>query len=273
MRGAPWWNSILSSLQFDSYYTPFLNNVIKQYSLDGLDLDIEEPVDLQVPLRLLQRLYSDLGPEFILTMAPVASALASTDDDGLSDFSYFDLDSQAVVSGTSTKLVSWYNTQFYSGFGDAGSPGTYQSIIEAGWDPSRIVMGVLDSSNDGSGFVDLSALESTIQQLRAQYPTFGGVDGWEYFDAGSSDGLSQPWQWDQTIGNSLFGGMSETAILAARDAKNVSIKDPSRPPTPFSHEIIRSLQVDTGVGWFSALRALNMTSGDPVKARGLLSRT
>ena len=205
-------------------------------------------------------------------MAPVASALASSDNDGLSQFSYFDLDSQALVPGTSTKLVSWYNTQFYSGFGDASSPGTYQSIIGAGWDPSRIVMGVLDSSNDGSGFVDLSSLQSTIQQLRAQYSTFGGVDGWEYFNAGSSDGLGQPWQWDQAIGNSLFGAASNIAILAARDVKPVSIEDLPLPPTPFSHESIVSIQADTGAGWFGAVRALNLTSGDPVKAKALLLR-
>ena len=240
-----------------------------------MDLDIEEPVDLQVPLRLLQRLNTDLGPDFLLTMAPVASALASTDDDGLSDFSYFDLDSQAVVAGTTTKLVSWYNTQFYSGFGDASSPGTYQSIIGAGWDPSRIVMGVLDSSNDGSGFVGLSDLESTVQQLRAQYPTFGGVDGWEYFNAGSSDGLSQPWQWDQAIANSLFGSVSESAMLAARSRdgkKTVSIEDLPLPETPFSREAIRAAQVGTGAGWYGAVRALNMTSGDLGRARGLLLR-
>ena len=244
--------------------------MIKKYNLDGLDLDIEESVDVSVPLRLLNRLYSDLGSDFLLTMAPVASALASSNGGDLSGFSYFDLDSQATVSGTSTKLVSWYNTQFYSGFGDSSSTGTYQSIIGQGWDPSRVVMGVLDSSGDGSGFVGINTLKSTIQQLRAMYSNFGGIDGWEYWDAGSSDGLSQPYQWVQTIGQALTGALPSSALVKVRDAKTVPLEELPVPENPYPTHMIDSLQKEMGAGWYQAVRALNITSGDVGAAKAIL---
>ena len=203
-------------------------------------------------------------------MAPVASALASQNGGDLSGFSYFDLDSQATVSGSSTKLVSWYNAQFYSGFGDPSSPGTYQSIIGQGWDPSRVVMGVLDSSGDGSGFVGINALKSTIQQLRAMYPNFGGVDGWEYWDAGSSDGLSSPYQWVQAIGQALTGALPSSTLLKARDANIVLLEDLPTPKTPFPPQMVKSLQGEMGAGWYQTVRALNVTSGDTEAARELL---
>jgi hypothetical protein len=167
-----------------------------------MDLDIEEAVDVSVPVRLLQALNSDMGSNFILTMTPVASAL--TGGGNLSGFSYFDVDSQAV-DGNGNKLVNWYNTQFYSGFGSASDPSTYQSIVAAGWDPNRVVMGVLDSTNDGDGFVDINTLKNTISSIKSQYENFGGVYGWEYWDAGTNDGLSDPAQWVQSVGSAVFG--------------------------------------------------------------------
>jgi hypothetical protein len=251
--------------QFNSYYEPLLQNVIKQYNLDGLDLDIEEYVDVSVPLRLLNRLYTDTSPKFLLTMAPVASALASPTGGDLSGFSYFDLDSQAVVPGTTNKLLAWYNAQFYSGFGDPSTPAGYQSIIDAGWAPARVAMAVLDSAHDGNGFVPLATLAVSLKQLRALYPAFGGLSAWEYFDAGSSDGLAAPWLWAKSIASALFGAVSRRhARLPVRAA------DAPRLSAPFAAEAIRSLQ-DRGAGWFEAVRALNLTSAD-VEAAGRLLR-
>jgi len=246
---------------FDAYYEPLLTTVIQQYNLDGFDLDIEVSVDISVPVQLLTQLYTDMGSEFLLTMAPVASALQSPDGGDLSGFSYFDLDTEAVIPGTTTPLVTWYNAQFYSGFGDPSSTGTYQSIIEAGWDPARVVMGVLDSSNDGSGWVDIGTLQSTIESLRALYPTFGGVDGWEYFDAGSSDGDSEPYEWVESISSAL------TATVSKRDVTPINTRDMPYPRHPFSDEAVAAL---ADAGHYKAVRALNMTQGNVEAARVLL---
>jgi hypothetical protein len=249
----------MASLQFDSYYPPLLA-LIKQYSLDGFDLDIEESVDVSLPVKLITALYNDMGPDFLITMAPVASAMSDPNNDGLSGFSYFDLDAQAVTSD-GTKMVSWYNTQFYSGFGSPADTSTYDSIISAGWDPSRIVMGILDSPNDGNGYVDTSTVVSVIGELKAKYPTFGGVDGWEYFDAGYGDGDAQPWQWDKEIGAALAG------TAANRDVE-VRAAAPGLPPHPFAKRDVDDLKA-AGATHFEAIRALNRTSGDAAAARSL----
>jgi len=213
-----------------------------------------------------------MGPDFLITLAPVASALASPDGGDLSGFSYFDLDAQAVAADNTTKLVSWYNGQIYSGFGSPASTSTYDSIVSAGWDPARVVMGVIDAQNDGSGWVAVSTVQSTIASLLAKYPTFGGVDGWEYFDAGSSDGDSEPWQWVQSIGSALFGTAASRRSMIEEGKRAVGQERagaPALPESPFSKHLIAELR-SLGATHFEAVRALNRTNGDEAAARSLV---
>lgn len=245
-------------MQFDAYYGP-LRDLIKEYNLDGFDLDIEVPADLGTVVRLINSLRNDMGPNFIITMAPVASALTSPTGGDLSGFSYFDLDAQTTTAD-GTKLVSFFNGQFYSGFGSPRDTSTYDRIISAGWDPARVVMGVLDSPTDGSGYVNTATVKSTISNLKAKYPSFGGVDGWEYFDAGSGDGNAQPFQWVQAIGASVFGAPAK--ILT-------KIGSPSAfPPHAFTDDAVANLTA-AGASHFEAVRALNISSGDVATAQGL----
>lgn len=193
--------------EFYSYYHPLLE-IIKKYSLDGIDIDIEEEVDISVPLRLINAFYRDMGPDFLITMVPLASALSDKLGQNLSKFSYFDLDELATAPGSDKKIISWYNGMFYGGF--ARGPPFYQSVIDAGWDPERVVMTVLDCANDGqpNGFVHIEVLQQTIKDLRIMYPKFGGMAGWEYFDAGASDSdKMQPWTWVKMVGQALFGAL------------------------------------------------------------------
>ena len=190
-----------------TYYTPLLA-LLRKYNFDGLDIDIEEHVPLNVPLRLLNALYQDMGPSFIQTMAPLAAALAGEDGYNPSGFSYSTLEKSALVpnSPTNANLVSWYNAQFYGGF--ARSAAFYRSCVDAGWEPRRLVLGVLDSADDGgaNGFVNVSTLGRTVRDLRGLYGSFGGVAGWEYHDAGVTDGGREPWEWVKRIGEALFVG-------------------------------------------------------------------
>jgi len=186
-----------------------------------LDVDIEEKVPLSTPLRLLKRLAADLGPSFLLTMAPLATALSEEDGTNLSGFSYFALDRLATVPSikskspevgereftNSTKLIAWYNAQFYGGY--ARSTYMYDSIISAGFDSSRLVLGVTTSSAGyPNGFTPLKKLLVTVRELKEKYrERFGGVSGWEYWDAGSGDkdmGMQvggEPWRWVERVSN------------------------------------------------------------------------
>jgi hypothetical protein len=209
------------SIQNEAYYLP-LQKTLKLHKIDGLDLDIEEVVPLACPLALLQRLHADFGREFILTMAPVASDLEPSGR-GLGGFSYLHLDAQALSSEKPNgKLIDWFNVQFYNGWGDASSTVGYTSIVNNGFDPSRVAMGILSSPQDGgSGWYPRYTYVATISQLIATYPNFGGVVSWEYHDSGFGDeegdvvdstgarsrgqGTFQddPWMWQAQIGQIL----------------------------------------------------------------------
>ncbi|KAG9242895.1 glycoside hydrolase family 18 protein [Calycina marina] len=213
--------------EFEGYYRPLVN-LIKTYRLDGLDVDIEEKVPLSTPIRLLRRLAADLGPSFLLTMAPLATALSDEKGDDLSGFSYQALDRLATIpsitttslstnAGTSndTKLISWYNAQFYGGY--SRSTYMYDSIVYAGIDPSRLVMGVTTSAAGyPNGFTPLKKLLGTVRELKEKYGnSFGGVSGWEYWDAGSGDrdmGMQvggEPWRWLQRVAKAVHGAEDE----------------------------------------------------------------
>ncbi|KAH8917734.1 glycoside hydrolase family 18 protein [Atractiella rhizophila] len=258
---------------FDAYYRPLVDEFIKPFGLDGLDLDIESPQSVDLPLRILTSLYNDMGPNFILTLAPVASALASETGGDLSGFSYFELDQRAVVPGTTTKLVSWYNAQFYSGFGNPSTPAYYRSIINAGWDPLRVVLGVLVNPNDGNGWYPLAVYQSTVTQLVTQYSNFGGVFGWEYWDAGARDGLQYPWQWVKAIGQSL-GRATARMIrsllsMVVRDVPVTPFANLPYPAAPFPNSSFSEL-TSKGATHYEALRALNLTEGNVPAAEEIL---
>jgi hypothetical protein len=201
-----------------------------------------------------------MGTDFILTSAPVASAL-TTNGPNISNLSYFDLDAQATDSSRPNgKLVNWYNAQVYNGWGDASSPDTYTSIINSGWAASRVVMGVPDSPNDGSGWVSLQTLAGVVSTLRQDYSDFGGVFGWEYFDAGTNDGLSQPWEWVKAIGSDLFSAMTKRALMWTRKT--------AQPVTPFEPQMAEL--TSRGVSFGNALVSLNKTGGDLAGAKAKL---
>ncbi|KAF2729443.1 Pkinase-domain-containing protein [Polyplosphaeria fusca] len=196
--------------QFEAYYAP-LHAIISTHGLDGLDLDIEEQVPLHTATRLISRLRSDFGPSFLITMAPVATALLPDPDlppherpprpilmsgptpnplwrtlPHLSGFSYPELECSVIGAE-----IAWYNTQFYCGWGDASSTQWYDMIVSAGWKPERIVLGVVTNPANGAGHVGAAKLRDVCAKLREKYKSvgkgFGGVMGWEYFNSGDHD--------------------------------------------------------------------------------------
>ena len=301
------------SFQFEAYYQP-LATLIRTYSLQGLDLDIEEPVPLSTATRLISRLRADFGPSFLLTLAPVATALLPDPRlppsqrpprptlssrplpnplhptlPHLSGFSYPEL--ECSVWG---QEVAWYNTQFYCGWGDAGSCQWYDGIISAGWNPSKIVLGVVTNPGNGAGHVGIRKLREVCVQLRAKYAGvggFGGVMGWEYFNAGEGgedrreipgflgeDGEGRVTEccrasWVAALGQVLRTpevptGESRLGGFTAEQIRQMVARLPE-PRTPWPDESVNML-VQIGFEKHEAIAALNATEGDVERAAELL---
>ncbi|KAI1135204.1 glycoside hydrolase family 18 protein [Hypoxylon sp. FL0543] len=175
---------------FEKYYGP-LYDLIKERDLDGLDLDVEEEMSLAGIVRLIDRLRADFGPDFIITLAPVAAALL----DPRHNLSGFDYEALEVMRG---KQIAWYNAQFYCGWGDASNPVMYEMCVARGWLPEKVVVGLVTTPENGPGFVPFEVLGPTLALLRRQFSAFGGVMGWEYFN-GLPGGKTRPWEWAQRM--------------------------------------------------------------------------
>lgn len=94
---------------FETYYGQ-LYDVISQYGLQGMDLDVEQSMSQAGIKRLVTRLNTDFGDDFIISLAPVASAL----EDGGSNLSGFDYEKleAAAVTSSGVEMVDFYNAQF-----------------------------------------------------------------------------------------------------------------------------------------------------------------
>ncbi|KAL2004184.1 hypothetical protein VTN02DRAFT_5833 [Thermoascus thermophilus] len=203
-----------SQEQFESFYAPLLA-VVRRSGLDGLDLDVEEEMSLQGIIRLIDRLKSDLGDGFIISLAPVAAALLAMGN--LSGFDYFQLE-QARGS-----KISWYNAQFYNGWGPAEDPRMYAAIIARGWPAQKVVYGLLTNPSNGSqGYVPRETITRILAVLVEQFPDFGGVMGWEYFNSLPGE-KQKPWQWAAEM--SLSMGMKEVATAAQTILAAGSMRD------------------------------------------------
>lgn len=124
---------------------------------------------LSCAVNLIEGLKKDVT-NFIVTLAPVASDLTPTMR-GLSGFNY-----KALETSRAGPLVDWYNTQYYSGFVEGSIEQSYSAAVDNGFAAKRIVVGLLQSATDGTGFLSLSAVQGTISNILQSHP-IAGVDG------------------------------------------------------------------------------------------------
>ena len=103
----------------------------------------------------------------------------------LGGFSYKEL-----YNSPEGKHINWFNTQCYNSF----SYETYQSIIDNGYPPEKIVMGMESGQFNENTFKN--ALE-TIVQIKKKYPQVGGFYDWEYLNAPPDK--KDPSQWAKLI--------------------------------------------------------------------------
>jgi len=209
---APGSYDCLTPYNFNTFY-PLLRDAIRTYKLDGMDLDVEQAVSLKDITHLITQLKADFGPDFIITLAPVASALE--EGANISGFDYIQLEK---VAGSQ---IAWYNAQFYSGFGSVFPDDQYIDIVQFGYglDPSRLVATTLTNPDDGFGYVDPYEVVSSLQALVDKFGgEFGGVAGWEYFNSLPSQG--KPWEWATLMTNTMKD-------IEAKLAANETVKRPS----------------------------------------------
>ncbi|KAK3317289.1 glycoside hydrolase family 18 protein [Cercophora scortea] len=198
---------------FARYY-PQLRKAIVAYNLEGIDLDVEQSMSQAGITRLVRRLRKDFGEDFLITLAPVATALRGGAN--LSGFGYLDL-ADAVGD-----QIDFYNAQFYNGFGDMDSPEPYEAVIAQGWSPLQIVAGQLTSPSNGGGFTTTAHLNATVHALVKRYGNIGGIFGWEYFNS-APGGTAKPWAWAQDMSSILRpNGLPKLAITTAIATKLVA---------------------------------------------------
>lgn len=181
---------------FEQSYKP-LHRMIKYTGLGGLDLDVEEAMSLGGIIRLIVRLKSDFGSDFLITLAPVRTALVNKQN--LSGF-----DHPMLEKGLG-QYIAWYNTQFYCGWGDMSSTAGFEEIVAHGWPPEKVVIGLVTNPKNCGGWICDKELKAALVAIRKKYPTLGGVMGWEYYnsitEAHPNEG--EPWVWAQFINSIL----------------------------------------------------------------------
>jgi hypothetical protein len=222
---APGTYTCLTPALFNTYY-PVLKGYIKRYvfkmvksyqsiqhrcryHIDGLDLDVEQDTPLADIIHLIKQLKKDFGEHFIITLAPVASALV--EEGNLSGFDYITLEKEIGHE------IAWYNAQFYSGFGFFFPDDMYLDIVNfgRGLDPSRLVATTLTNPDDGSGFIDIDQVVSSVTDLAKKHNfNFGGVAGWELWNA-LPGGENQPYLWAKLMSDTMKGiKENQTQLLA-----------------------------------------------------------
>lgn len=184
--------------QFEAYYVP-LRDMVRTHGFDGLDLDVEEEMSLPGVIRLIDRLKVDFGDAFIITLAPVATALQRGPH-----ISGFDYDALEITRG---EKIAWYNTQFYCGWGSMGDTEGYDLIMACGWPANKVVAGVVTNGANGPGWVPTEILQMVVVTLMEKYRGFGGVMGWEYFNSLPGD-VERPWEWAQSIETAIGIGLA-----------------------------------------------------------------
>ncbi|KAI0379223.1 glycoside hydrolase [Hypomontagnella monticulosa] len=205
------WSQFINDTAFDSYYG-VLRNTLRKYNFDGIDLDIEDnqdgnhhPITLEPAVRLIKQLRKDFGPDFVITLAPISTALVRGEN--LSHFSYKELEKRCGDD------ISWYNVQFYYESEELASTDSVDAVMKNGWKPERIVIG-MDTTPDFPPFVELPIVAKTLHKLAAKYPDIRGVDGFDYYDQ-KPGGYPAPWEWPRWAARQM-GWTNRTSVDDAR---------------------------------------------------------
>ena len=231
---------------FEAAYAQ-LHGLVSQYSLQGLDLDVERPMSQAGITRLIARLKADFGTGFEVTLAPVATAL-----DGGHNLSGFDYRELEASSGAS---IAFYNAQFYNGFGSMATTGDFTAAVGAGFTPGRVCAASLTNATDGdAGYVDDDTLAKTVAALVARYGSVCGISGWEYFNS-VPGGSQDPWEWAQRMTSILRPAQAPKIRLTRGEAEELTRAWERSRIAPGDGEVVRRRGRPAPVDYFSLVTA------------------
>lgn len=228
---------------FNRYYGQ-VRQLVNTYGLQGLDLDVEQPMSQRGVERLISRLRSDFGDDFVVTLAPVASALRGGSN--LSGFDYKDLEEHVG------DRIGFYNAQFYNGFGSMTNTAAFDAVVSDGWDPRKVVVGQLTAPESGGQYVPIDKLNSTIVSLRESYGEIGGIMGWEYFNS-APGGRSAPWVWAQEMTDILRPNGRFKLSITKEIAENLEVAWRNSVITDAEHKL--SSQVAPNINYTAMINA------------------
>ena len=175
------------------------------------------PTKLNTTLQLLRRLNTDFGNDFILTTTPVQQTFWAGPQFYSGMMNYTTLDRLATAPGKPNgKLIDWYNAQFYGDgaeftgiWKESSLMKYYDKIVAAGFEPERVMMTIPTYYFDNQSVKDwwhIDTFQKILKPIVEKYGNrFGGIVGYEYFNAGLDDINLDRWEWVRDIGTVLFG--------------------------------------------------------------------
>jgi len=140
-----------------------LVDVIVDHQLDGVDLDIEESVDIKNVKRLITDLRRHAPPGFIISMAPLLASM-QRDQPGMGGFVYKDL-----FTSAEGRHIDYFNVQAY----DSYTCSDYQQMIDNQYPKEMLVMGMIYTQPFANILIQMA-------EMVRMHGRIGGVSIWEY---------------------------------------------------------------------------------------------
>jgi len=150
---------------FRNYDTclPLLLDVLVDHQLDGVDLDVEETVNINDVKRLIQDIRANTKSGFIISMAPLLKSLQQ-DQAGMGGFVYKDL-----FTSAEGQCIDYFTVQAY----DSYTCDDYQQMLYNQYPKDKLVLGMIYTQ----------PLDDCLRQISHIVDTCGSVGGvsiWEY---------------------------------------------------------------------------------------------